>query len=71
MDDAAKNKETAMEYDYESLAFEHMLDGKTSAARHVIREQLNDTELIQLADALDNYAALVDEEQIRRIEARR
>jgi hypothetical protein len=60
-----------MEYDWESLAFEHMLDGRQSDARYIIREHLNDPELIKLADALDAYAALVDEEQIRRIEHHR
>lgn len=60
-----------MDYDYENLALEHMLDGRTTDARYCIREHLTDPELIKLADALDNYAALVDEEQIRRIEARR
>lgn len=61
----------SMEYDWESLAFEHMLDGRTQDARYIIREHLDDQELIKLADALDKYAALVDEERIHRLPPRR
>lgn len=60
-----------MDYDYENLALEHTLDGRQSDARNIIREHLTDPELEHLSDALDALAALVDEEQIRRIETRR
>lgn len=53
------------DYTYETLALEHSLDRKFEAARDTIRH-LNIVQLDHIAAGLDELAAIVDLEIIRR-----